>query len=293
MNLAKNRIGLLEKPMESEIQRVLRNCHKPTIQEFTKRIHESLMSTGSKQLQDAAVAKAKKLGFKVPEISPHTLPYDRNESEAYVACRMPATFAATFSILSEISRRIPDLNPKTILDFGTGPGTCLWAAKKIWSSLENAKAIDSSEHMLEIFDKFSDINREMNNHESFKNIETMRFLPVQKTAAEQDKFDIVISAFTLSDLPNDTNRKFTLNSLWNQTSDMLILIDRGTPVGFDLISKARQYIIDLSEKENTTMHIVSPVILNLISVHTKKNAPSLKPDLEIGVIFPRDFSRVN
>jgi len=74
---------------------------------------------------------------------------------------------------------------------------------------------------------------------------------------------------------------------------MLILIDRGTPVGFDLISKARQYIIDLSEKENTTMHIVSPVILNLISVHTKKNAPSLKPDLEIGVIFPRDFSRVN
>jgi ribosomal protein RSM22 (predicted rRNA methylase) len=70
---------------------------------------------------------------------------------------------------------------------------------------------------------------------------------------------LVISSFALSELPNDTNRKATIDALWNQTNDILVLIDRGTPVGFDIISQARSQILDSCRKNGDSVYIVAPV----------------------------------
>jgi ribosomal protein RSM22 (predicted rRNA methylase) len=47
---------------------------------------------------------------------------------AYAAHRLPATFAATHAVLTEVQKRQPDLQPHSMLDAGAGPGTAMWAA---------------------------------------------------------------------------------------------------------------------------------------------------------------------
>lgn len=52
-----------------------------------------------------------------------------------------------------------------------------------------------------------------------------------------------MAAFALADLPDDGVRKHTVNALWAQTKDILVLVDRGTPEGSRVIANARQQIL--------------------------------------------------
>ncbi|KAJ1938380.1 37S ribosomal protein S22 [Linderina pennispora] len=76
-----------------------------------------------------------------------------------------------------------------------------------------------------------------------KEIDFMRYLAPQTEAKEQSK--LVISAFTLSELPSDSVRKTTVENLWSQTSDTLVLIDRGTPDSARMIADARAQLLEL------------------------------------------------
>jgi len=42
---------------------------------------------------------------------------------AYLASQFPFAYGPVQRVFKEIAARIPDFKPKTILDFGTGPGT--------------------------------------------------------------------------------------------------------------------------------------------------------------------------
>ena len=59
-------------------------------------------------------------------IEPHKLSYGPRESVAYAAGVLPSTFAAARNVMTEISNRIIDFKPQSMLDFGTGPGTAIW-----------------------------------------------------------------------------------------------------------------------------------------------------------------------
>ncbi|KAF9895462.1 hypothetical protein BX616_009649, partial [Lobosporangium transversale] len=47
------------------------------------------------------------------------------ESTAYIAAVAPTTYSAVVNVLDEVRRRLPALGPKSVLDFGTGPGTAI------------------------------------------------------------------------------------------------------------------------------------------------------------------------
>ncbi len=50
---------------------------------------------------------------------------------AYVASRMPGCYAAIYNIMDELSVRLPLFRPRSMLDFGSGPGTAVWAAQEV------------------------------------------------------------------------------------------------------------------------------------------------------------------
>ena len=54
-------------------------------------------------------------------------------------------------------------------------------------------------------------------------------------------------------------RKKTIESLWAQTKDVLVLIDRGTPYGSYIIRRARAQILNMAEKRGEDVHVVAPV----------------------------------
>ncbi len=63
---------------------------------------------------------------------------------AYVATRMPATYAAIHASLCALAKRLPAFAPTTALDVGAGPGTALWAMRDLWPGLGAASLLEAS-----------------------------------------------------------------------------------------------------------------------------------------------------
>src|SRR6478736_1715108 len=72
--------------------------------------------------------------------------YIQNDDEAlaYLAVRLPATYAAVRASFAAIAEARPDFAPKTALDIGAGPGTALWAAADCWPALADALLVEAS-----------------------------------------------------------------------------------------------------------------------------------------------------
>ena len=176
---------------------------------------------------------------------PHTLSYDKYEAAAYTAVRLIPSYAAVYNVLSQLKTRVPDFEPTSMLDFGCGPGTAIWASRELFK-IDQVTAIDASEPMLQILKDLA-LNLEI------PNLATQRYLSIAKQ--EDLQSDLVVSSFCLSELPNDSIRKTTVLNLWRQTKDTLVLIDRGTPIGATLVATARQLILDA---EKDTVYVVAP-----------------------------------
>ena len=65
-------------------------------------------------------------------------------ARAYLAARLPATYAAIRAALDSIVERRPEFAPHSLLDFGAGPGTALWAARDCWAELDRALLVEAS-----------------------------------------------------------------------------------------------------------------------------------------------------
>jgi ribosomal protein RSM22 (predicted rRNA methylase) len=158
-------------------------------------------------------------------------------------------YAAAFHIFNQLKKRIPDFKPNSILDFGCGPGSALLAAREFYT-FGQVVGIDSSEYMLDIFKQFtSSTSLECD-------VKTMRYLSLATTDDLQS--DLVVSAFAVSELQTDAIRKLTITNLWKQTRDVLVLIDRGTPIGAQMIADARQHILDSCKDVGQDCYVVAP-----------------------------------
>jgi len=57
--------------------------------------------------------------------------YDSARVAAYASSRMPACYAVLFRVFDELHLHLPHFAPRTMLDFGSGPGTAMWAAREV------------------------------------------------------------------------------------------------------------------------------------------------------------------
>lgn len=76
----------------------------------------------------------------------------------------------------------------------------------------------------------------------------------------QVKFDLVVSAYSLFELPNIKNRFETLLNLWNKTKKYIVLVEMGTRAGYNLINEARDLLLEISSQNNIKRHVFSPVM---------------------------------
>ncbi|GFS62809.1 methyltransferase-like protein 17, mitochondrial [Trichonephila clavipes] len=59
------------------------------------------------------------------------------------------------------------------------------------------------------------------------------------------KYDLVVSAFSLLDLPSASDRLRIIDTLWRKTKDILVVIEYGNLAGFFSILDARDYVIQV------------------------------------------------
>ncbi|KAG2203927.1 hypothetical protein INT47_007510 [Mucor saturninus] len=247
------RIGCVElpKPLIKGIQDLVEGQDKRLIRTDALRLYDALRSTAripkDNEEFDGSRASKKIRKASATVVEPHKVSYGPRESVAYAAGVLPSTYAAVTNVMKEISNRISDFRPRSMLDFGTGPGTAIWAAKETFK-LEKCVGVDLSEDMLRVAEQLEESTKT----DTSTPVEFKRYLAFDPKA---QKTDLVVSSFTLGDISSAALQKSTVEQLWAQTGDILVLIDRGTPIGFSNIARARQWILDL---EGSDAHVVAP-----------------------------------
>jgi ribosomal protein RSM22 (predicted rRNA methylase) len=153
---------------------------------------------------------------------------------AYLAVRLPATYAAVRATFAEIAEANPDFAPKTALDVGTGPGTALWAAADCWPALDDALLIEASP----VFR----VRGEQLAAEGHLPHITWRNTDVAADDIDSEPRDLVTMAYVLNELDPEL-RQSVLQNLWRLTADTLVIVEPGTPAGWQRILAARRQLI--------------------------------------------------
>jgi ribosomal protein RSM22 (predicted rRNA methylase) len=153
---------------------------------------------------------------------------------AYAVVRMPATYAAVRAALAQTAGIIPDFGPRTLLDVGAGPGTASWAALDAWPSLQRAMLIDGNPHLLALATAFG----EAAPHLALSTTgDTLAHACGAAPIAE-----IVMASYVLAEMPGGALTG-TLERLWSLSERLLVIVEPGTPDGFQRILACRDALL--------------------------------------------------
>uniref|UniRef100_A0A3P9J690 Ribosome assembly protein METTL17, mitochondrial n=1 Tax=Oryzias latipes TaxID=8090 RepID=A0A3P9J690_ORYLA len=179
------------------------------------------------------------------------LKYDEEMGVVYMASRLAGGYAAVRRVLNEIKKRDPSFSPQTLLDFGSGLGTVAWASHSLWGdSLREMVCVDSSGPMNTLAERLLKGDDERA-EPHIKHVYFRQFLPVSPKV----QFDLVVAAFTLSELPTMKDREEASFTLWRKTSSYLVLVENGTKEGHQMLMEARDALLKRQEK---TVHDPRP-----------------------------------
>ncbi|MEQ1944067.1 small ribosomal subunit Rsm22 family protein [Mesorhizobium sp. VNQ89] len=155
--------------------------------------------------------------------------------KAYLAARLPATYAAIRASMNYLAEAAPDFAPRTLIDVGAGPGSVLWAASDCWNSLEGATMIEASDAARKTGLVLAADAALPNAH--WIAGDATRPLPADKPA------DLVTLSYVLDELAPDAVPAL-VDRLWALTAQMLLVVEPGTPAGWQRILTVRGRLIE-------------------------------------------------
>jgi ribosomal protein RSM22 (predicted rRNA methylase) len=158
----------------------------------------------------------------------------RRDALAYIAVRMPATYAAVRASFDAIAEVREHFAPKTMLDIGAGPATALWAAADCWPTLADALLVEASPLLRAS-------GEELAAGAQLPHI-AWRTADVASDAIDGASHDLVTLAYVLNELAPNV-RPLVLERLWRLTADTLVIVEPGTPAGWQRILAARRQLI--------------------------------------------------
>lgn len=167
------------------------------------------------------------------------------QRDAYLVARMPATFAVIKNVLKEVSERVPDIKPKTLLDLGAGPGTTPWAASQVFPELEQVTLIEKDKDFVTLGKKLASISSNKTLQKAqwhIQNLEQLNSFP---------KSDLIVMSYAVGEL-NPERIPSLIEAGWKATNQFFVVIEPGTPVGFERIRAIRSQLISLGA------HMVAP-----------------------------------
>lgn len=207
----------------------------------------------------------------------HYFEYDEYSSNLYMAVRLAPNYAALKTVMDEIKDLDQHFEPKSVLDFGSGMGTTIWAVNQTWPNcVQEFMNIDISKEQQYLCNNLLRGGREFGDHAH--NVFHKEYLPVSTKV----KYDMVVAAFSMLDLPNSQLRAQTIENLWNKTSDILVLVERGNSGGFSIINEARHFILDLAGHDVTRRVI--------LSTEKSINNDLYKPQAHVLAPCPHEFT---
>jgi ribosomal protein RSM22 (predicted rRNA methylase) len=163
--------------------------------------------------------------------------------KAYLAARLPATYAAVRASMAYIAEAAPDFAPKSLLDIGAGPGTVLWAAADCWDGFGKATMIEASEAVRNAGQALA-ANAALPMADWLAGDAT-KPLPAVEAA------DLVTLSYVLDELSPAVIGPL-VDRLWGLTTSLLLIVEPGTPAGWSRILAVRGRLI------GSGAHILAP-----------------------------------
>lgn len=158
------------------------------------------------------------------------------QRNAYLAARMPATYAVIYYVLQELKDRMPDLTIASLLDLGAGPGTAMWAAAGIFSDLANITLVEQDSAFITIGKRLANyavtdaLQEAVWQQNDFENIENLA------------PHDLIICSYSVGELPQKAIATL-IEKAWKATKKALVVIEPGTPQGFERMRRIRNQLI--------------------------------------------------
>ncbi|WP_062113228.1 small ribosomal subunit Rsm22 family protein [Aureimonas sp. AU40] len=156
-------------------------------------------------------------------------------AKAYVAARMPATFAALSDAMAETASALPDFAPRRLLDVGAGPGTALWAAGERFETLQGATLLEASAPIRALGERLG--------QGQFGFEPDWRAGTIDRAGADLPAADLVTLSYVLDELAPPARRALVA-LLWARTQGVLLIVEPGTPAGWARILEARRALIE-------------------------------------------------
>lgn len=156
---------------------------------------------------------------------------------SYLATRMPATYAVVNRVLKDCRLRAPDFLPESLADIGAGPGTASWAALDVFPEIAEAVLYEKDSGWLNIGKRLmSESNQAALNRAIWKEADLIEKISF-------DPSDLVILSYVIGELEIEA-MKSLISSAWNSTNKVLVVIEPGTPHGFERIRIVRDQLIE-------------------------------------------------
>ena len=158
---------------------------------------------------------------------------------AYTAYRMPATFAAVRSALTQLAAASPGSRPRTHLDIGGGTGAAVWAAAQVFDSLTSVTVLDQVAEALAMGGRLA-------RHAISPALRTATWRQAG-VAGDFPEADLVTMSYVLGELSEPDQRDVVRRAAVAGSAEgaAVVIVEPGTPAGYQRVLAARATLIEL------------------------------------------------
>ena len=200
-----------------------------------------LAESGVKKIQKAA----KELSNRYREKQNTNTRFIQNKDEAiaYLCMRFPATFAVNCKVFERLSQEKMFGSIQSMLDLGSGSGSSVFAALSYFPSLKSIACIEQDPLLIELGkDLFS---------QSKSKIKTTWVCDCFTKPEKAPSADLVVFSYSLGEAPKNSFGEI-FEKIVPLVDKYLVIIEPGTPVGFERVLHARELLLDKG------LHLLAP-----------------------------------
>lgn len=157
------------------------------------------------------------------------------ERKAYLFTRLPATFSVGVKVLQELQNHC---SIHSLLDVGAGPGTGMWAAATLFSELTECVLLEKDSLFMELGKQLLSKAKDF----PIRKID-WRNCDIEKEFIAPQA-DLVLLSYSIGETKQAIWPSLA-KQLWGSTKKALVIIEPGTPRGYERLMKLRDLFLGL------------------------------------------------
>jgi ribosomal protein RSM22 (predicted rRNA methylase) len=201
-------------------------------------LREAIEAEISKVTPEALKGAAAELSIQYRTLKEFTTAPIHSEAHrmAYLATRLPATFASLCAVFTELQNRLPDFRLTRLLDLGSGVGTAMWAASEVFAEIETVTNLETDRQLIELGKRLA-----LGSPHPALTAASWLASDLQSNF-ETPPHTAVVLSYALGELPEGARPRL-IEKAWQVAEKVLVIIEPGTRRGFQPVLAARDRLI--------------------------------------------------